>query len=341
MKALTSEISSEKGALAREIHLIDRPTGAPTADHFTIIESELPPLKAGEFFIRNEYLSIDPALRPPLSNGLTELNAPITNIAIGEVVASQNPKFKEGAIVAHRAGMRDIALSNGAYVRKIDVKDNEPIHWHLGALGFIGLTAYAGLFEIAKLRPGEIVFVSAAAGAVGSLAAQMAKLSGCYVIGSAGGAEKSDWLKDEVNLDAAIDYKSGELRKLLKSAAPDGIDVYFDNVGGDHLNAALPRMRLHGRVAVCGMISAYNNKGALSEGVTTLASILYKRVLLQAFIWEDHTILWPQFLTAMRAWLHNDQIKAPYTIVQGLEEAPNALAGLFTGKNHGKTLVEL
>lgn len=326
---------------ACEVHLVERPEGRPKPEQFAIVERELAPLRDGEFLIANKYLSIDPAMRPPLSNGLTPLNAPITNIAVGEVTASRRADFAVGDFVAHRQGMRDYALSTGEYCRKLDVDADEPLHWHLGPLGVSGMTAYAGLFDVASIRPGECVFVSAAAGAVGSLAAQMAKLSGCTVIGSAGGREKVDWLRSTAGLDAVIDYKDGVLRKLLKAAAPDGVDVYFDNVGGDHLDAALPRMRMYGRVAICGMISAYNNKGALSEGVKTLPSILYKRVTLRAFIWEDHKALFPQFQAAMRQWLQADAIKAPVTVVKGLENAPNALIGLFTGENLGKMIVEI
>ncbi|MEL7028492.1 MAG: NADP-dependent oxidoreductase [Pseudomonadota bacterium] len=328
-------------AVAREVHLVERPEGRPTPGQFAIVERQLPALRDGEFLIANKYLSIDPAMRPPLSNGLTPLNAPITNIAVGQITASNHEGFEIGNIVAHRQGMRDFAVSTGEYCRKLEVEEGEPLHWHLGPLGVSGITAYAGLFDVASIRPGERVFVSAAAGAVGSLAAQMAKLSGCTVIGSAGGPKKVEWLESTAGLDAVIDYKDGVLRKTLKAAAPDGIDVYFDNVGGEHLNAALPRMRLYGRVAICGMISAYNNKGALSDGVTTLPSILYKRVTLRAFIWEDHKALFPQFQAAMRKWLRNDAIKAPATVVTGLENAPNALIGLFTGENLGKMIVEI
>lgn len=325
---------------AREIHLVERPDGMPRHDQFVVAERALPAPRHGEFIIRNRYLSIDPAMRPPLSNGLTPLNAPIASLAVGEIVHSENPRFQVGAMVVHRAGLRDYTLSDGEHVDIVEVED-EPLHWHLGPLGFTGFTAYAGLFDVARIKPGEIIFVSAAAGAVGGMAAQIARLSGCTVIGSAGSPEKCAWLRDVARLDAVINYNQGPLRKSLREAAPKGIDVYFDNVGGEHLDAALPRMRMHGRVAICGMISAYNNKGALSEGVTTLATMMYNRITMRAYIWQDHVALWPQFLCAMRGWLGDGAIHAEETIFEGLESAPEALIGLFEGKNLGKMLVRL
>jgi len=326
---------------AREVHLVERPDGLPRPEQFAVVARALPAPRHGEFVIRNRFLSIDPALRPPLSNGMTPLQAPIASLAIGEVVVSENRHFPIGAMVVHRLGLRDFALSDGEQVDRLEPRPDEPLHWHLGPLGFTGFTAYAGLFDVARIKPGEIVFVSAAAGAVGSIAAQIAKRVGCRVIGSAGSPEKCAWLSDVAGLDAVINYRAGSLRKSLKAAAPDGIDVYFDNVGGEHLDAALPRMRMHGRVAVCGMISAYNNKGALSEGVTTLATMMYNRITMRAFIWQDHLALWPQFLAAMRGWLASGAIRAEETIHDGLEAAPEALIGLLTGKNLGKTLVRL
>jgi NADPH-dependent curcumin reductase CurA len=327
-------------AKARELHLIERPDGMPTPSQFNVVERELPPLEHGQILIRNRFLSIDPAMRPPLSNGLTPLNSPIMSLAIGEIVASRNTRFPVGQKVVHREGLRDLALSDGTHVDIVSVED-EPLHWHLGALGFTGFTAYAGLFDVARIKPGETVFVSAAAGAVGSVAAQIARLTGCRVIGSAGSADKCAWLRDKARLDQVVNYNEQPLRKSLKEAAPSGIDVYFDNVGGSHLDATLPRMRMHGRVAICGMISAYNNKGALSEGVTTLATMMYNRITMRAFIWQDHVTIWPQFLQAMRQWLANGDLVTEETIYHGLEKAPDALIALLSGKNLGKMLIQL
>jgi NADPH-dependent curcumin reductase CurA len=211
----------------------------------------------------------------------------------------------------------------------------------MSVMGLTGLTAYGGLLVIGALKEGENVFVSAAAGAVGSVAAQIAKIKGCYVIGSAGSDDKCRWLKNELGLDAVINYKSGELRTSLKAAAPKGIDVYFDNVGGEHLNAALPRMNALGRIAVCGMISAYNNFGAVSEPVTTLSNIIYNRVTIRGFVFYEFESKRAQFLSDMKGWIKDGRIKYRTTIANGIETAPNALIGLFTGANTGKMVVQL
>jgi NADPH-dependent curcumin reductase CurA len=212
---------------------------------------------------------------------------------------------------------------------------------YMSVLGLTGLTAYGGLLVIGALKEGENVFVSAAAGAVGSVAAQIAKIKGCYVVGSAGSADKCRWLKEDLGLDAVINYRVGELRSSLKAAAPKGIDVYFDNVGGEHLNAALPRMNALGRIAVCGMISAYNNHGAVSEPVTTLSNIIYNRVNIRGFVFYEFESKRAQFLSDMKGWLKAGRIKYRTTVLNGIESAPSALIGLFTGANTGKMVVQL
>lgn len=333
-------MSRLSGRTAREIHLRERPSGVPSLGQFAVVPRELAALRHGEFLVRNKLLSIDPAMRPPLSNGATRLDSAIASLALGEVIDSRNERFPAGVTVLHRQGLRDFAISDGGGANIIS-PGSEPLAWHLGPLGFTGFTAYAGLFEIAMLRPGETIFISAAAGAVGGIAAQIARQIGCRVIGSAGSEEKCEWLLSVAKVDAAINYNARPLRKSLKDAAPDGIDVYLDNVGGSHLEAVLPRMRPHGRVAICGMISAYNNKGALSEAVTTLPTMMYNRITMRAYIWEDHLRLWPQFSVAMQAWLRSGAVVAEDTIFTGLESAPQALIGLFEGKNLGKMIVQL
>ena len=237
-------------------------------------------------------------------------------------------------------GFREYFLSDGKGLSTLDA-DGMPLIAYMSVLGLTGLTAYGGLLIIGALKEGENVFVSAAAGAVGSVAAQIAKIKGCYVIGSAGSEEKCRWLKEELGLDAAINYKQGELRHSLKTAAPKGIDVYFENVGGEHLNAALPRMNALGRIAVCGMISAYNNFGAVSEPVTTLSNIIYNRVMIRGFVYYEFESKRAQFLEDMKGWLRQGRLKYRTTILQGIEQAPAALIGLFTGANTGKMVVQL
>jgi NADPH-dependent curcumin reductase CurA len=256
------------------------------------------------------------------------------------VLKSRNAAFKEGDHVESMHGFREHFLCDGKGLSKLDA-EGMPLVAYMSVLGLTGLTAYGGLLIIGALKEGENVFVSAAAGAVGSVAAQIAKIKGCYVIGSAGSDEKCRWLKEDLGLDAAINYKKGELRTSLKAAAPKGIDVYFENVGGEHLNAALPRMNALGRIAVCGMISAYNNFGAVSEPVTTLSNIIYNRVTLRGFVYYEFESKRAQFLKDMKEWIRQGRLKYRTTILQGIEQAPTALIGLFAGANTGKMVVQL
>jgi hypothetical protein len=237
-------------------------------------------------------------------------------------------------------GFREYFLSRGKGLSKLD-PDGMPLVAYMSVLGLTGMTAYGGLLVTAALKDGESVFVSAAAGAVGSVASQIAKIKGCHVIGSAGSDEKCRWLKEELGLDAVINYKKQELRSALKTAAPRGIDVYFDNVGGEHLNAALPRMNALGRIAVCGMISAYNNFGAISEPVTTLSNMIYNRLTMKGFVFYEFEPMRAQFLTDMKRWLKEGRVHYRTTVLQGIEQAPAALIGLFSGANTGKMLVQL
>jgi NADPH-dependent curcumin reductase CurA len=259
---------------------------------------------------------------------------------IGRVIKSRNPGFAEGDHVESMQGFREYFVSDGKGLTPLDA-DGMPLVAYMSVLGLTGLTAYGGLLIIGALKEGENVFVSAAAGAVGSVAAQIAKIKGCRVIGSAGSDEKCRWMKEELGLDAVINYKKGELRTSLKAAAPQGIDVYFENVGGEHLNAALPRMNALGRIAVCGMISAYNNFGAVSEPVTTLSNIIYNRVTIRGFVYYEFESKRAEFLEDMKNWIRQGRLKYRTTILQGLDQAPAALIGLFTGANTGKMVVQL
>jgi hypothetical protein len=324
---------------SREVHLIERPQGLPTPAQFRIVEANVPDPIDGQALIENIYMSVDPAMRPRLA-GQTPLNEAMMGGTIGRVVKSRHAAFKEGDYVESMCGFREYFVSDGKGLSKLDA-DGMPLVAYMSVLGLTGLTAYGGLLVIGALKDGENVFVSAAAGAVGSVAAQIAKIKGCYVIGSAGSDEKCRWLKEDLGLDAAINYKQGELRQALKAAAPKGIDVYFENVGGEHLNAALPRMNALGRIAVCGMISAYNNFGAVSEGVTTLSNMIYNRITMRGFVVYEFESKRAQFLKDMKGWIKDGRIKYRTTIQQGIERAPAALIGLFTGANTGKMLVQL
>jgi NADPH-dependent curcumin reductase CurA len=324
---------------SREVHLIERPQGLPVPAQFRIVETEIADPADGQVLVQNIYMSVDPAMRPRLA-GPTALNEAMMGGTIGRVLKSRNAAFNEGDHVESMNGFREYFVSDGKGLSKLDA-DGMPLVAYMSVLGLTGLTAYGGLLVIGALKDGENVFVSAAAGAVGSVAAQIAKIKGCYVIGSAGTDEKCRWLKEDLGLDVAINYKKGELRASLKAAAPKGIDVYFENVGGEHLNAALPRMNALGRIAVCGMISAYNNFGAVSEPVTTLSNMIYNRVMMRGFVFYEFESQRAKFLEDMKGWIKQGRMKYRTTIVQGIEQAPTALIGLFTGANTGKMVVQL
>lgn len=325
---------------SREIHLVSQPQGLPSADHFELVETRVPDPDDGEVLVRNRWMSVDPAMRPRLSNGQQAINTVMSGGSIGTVVASKNQTFKEGDVVQHGSGWRDYYLSNGSDLDPLSAGDfAETLYMHV--LGTTGFTAWGGMLITGELKDGENVFVSAAAGAVGSVAAQIAKIKDCYVIGSAGSDQKCEWLKDELGLDVAINYREGVLRRNLKTAAPHGLDVYFDNVGGEHLDAAIPRMNVFGRIPICGMISAYNNFGAISTGVTTLSNMVYQRITMKGFVVWDFNDRKDEFLDDMRGWLQAGQMRYEETVFHGIEAAPAALIGLFTGANTGKALVKL
>jgi NADPH-dependent curcumin reductase CurA len=324
---------------SKEVHLLERPQGLPTPSQFGIVETDVADPVAGELLVENVYMSVDPAMRPRLA-GQTPLNEAMGGGAIGRILKSRHAIFKEGDYVESMQGFRQYFISQGKGLSKLD-PDGMPLPAYMSVLGLTGMTAYGGLLVTAALKDGENVFVSAAAGAVGSIVAQIAKIKGCYVIGSAGSDDKCRWLREELGVDAAINYKTVELRTALKAAAPRGIDVYFDNVGGEHLNAALPRMNALGRIAVCGMISAYNNFGAISEPVTTLSNMIYNRLTMKGFVFYEFEPLRAQFLADMKRWLKEGRIHYRTTILQGIEQAPAALIGLFNGTNTGKMLVQL
>lgn len=323
--------------ISREVHLLERPEGVPKREHFHIVETQVNDAGDGEVLVQNLLMSVDPAMRPRLA-AQTPLNAAMEGGAIGRVVQSNHPAFNEGDHVHSLCGFREFFVSDGAQLTRIE-PDGLPLSAYLGVLGMNGLTAYGGLLVIGALQEGENVFVSAAAGAVGSIAVQIAKLKRCFVIGSAGSDDKCLWLRNDLRVDVAINYKRQKLRHALKDAAPKGIDVYFDNVGGEHLNAALPRMNPLGRIPVCGMISAYNNFGSLSEPVTTLSNLIYNRITMRGFVVYEFESLREQFLADMKGWIRTGKMKYRETILDGIDQAPNALIGLFSGANTGKMLV--
>ena len=324
---------------SREIHLVRRPEGLPTVDEFSMVERDVAEPAEGNVLVQNLYMSVDPAMRPRLSVG-QELGEAMGGGALGRVVQSRNPAFAEGDLVTNRFGFREYFVSDGKGLSKLDPDPDLPVTAYMNALGNPGFTAYGGLLHIAQLKDGEKVFVSTAAGAVGSIAVQIAKLHGCFVVGSTGSDEKVRWLLDEAHIDAAINYKTQPIRKALREAAPEGIDVYFDNVGGETLDAALAVMKPLGRVAVCGMISGYNERGSRAP-VYNLSNIIYGRINLRGFVATDFPHLYDEFKTNMTAWLKDGRVKTQETVMEGIENAPAALVGLMNGVNSGKMLVRL
>jgi NADPH-dependent curcumin reductase CurA len=323
----------------REIHLARRPEGAPAVEDFRLVECPVPDIEDGQVLIRQLYMSVDPAMRPRLTAGY-ELDQVMAGGALGRIVQSRNGDFAEGDLVRNPLGFREYAIADGRGLAKLAPEPDLPLTAYMSVLGGTGFTAYGGLLEIGKLKDGEQVFVSTAGGAVGSIAAQIAKLKGCYVVGSTGSDEKAAWLRDEAGLDAVINYKTTPIRQGVKAAAPNGLDVYFDNVGGDHLDAALASMNTLGRVAVCGMISGYNQPGSRSA-VHNLSNIIYARINIRGFVATDFMHLRPQFEADMRAWLKEGKIKWRETVLDGIAEAPHAMVGLMQGENIGKMLVRL
>ncbi len=322
---------------SREIHLVARPKGMPVPADFAVVDVDVPPTGEGEIKVQTLIMSVDPYMRPRL-NVDQPLNAPLLGGGIGRVIESRNPKFQEGQLVRQGVGFREVHVSDGKGMSVLNRDPALPLSVYMHALGGTGITAYGGLLEIGKLKDGEQVVVSTAGGAVGSVVAQIAKIKGCHVVGITGADDKVAWLREEAGIDAVINYKTQNLPEALKAAAPKGIDVYFENVGGAQLDAALPLMNLHGRVPVCGMISTYNGGG---EGVRNLFNLIYKRVRMEGFVATDFAHLNAAFMGDMTGWLKSGQIKYQETVLNGFERAPEGLIGLFEGRNTGKMLINV
>ena len=329
--------------ISREIRLVARPRGLPDEDLFEIAETPIHDPGEGQLLVRNAYFSVDPYMRPRM-NDVRSYVAPftlgeaMTGGAVGQVAASRNSAFQEGDWVLHQLGWREWALSDGTGMRKVETGD-APISTSLGVLGMPGFTAYYGLFELGQPEPGETVFVSGAAGAVGSAAGQMAKIAGCRVLGCAGSTEKIAWLR-ELGFDHAFDYRQSTLRDAAAQAAPDGIDIYFDNVGGDQLEAAIGALRTRGRVVACGSMSRYNDVEA-APGPRNMFMVVTKRLRIQGYIISDHYDRFPEFFERAREWVREGRLRYRETVVEGIENAPKAFLGLFRGENIGKMLVKV
>jgi len=330
---------------SQQIELASRPNGVPTVSNFKTNTVELAEIKNGEILVRNRWMSVDPYMRGRMKEGDSyvpafEIGEPLEGGCIGEVVESRHDKFNKGDFVLGNLGWREYWKSTGTGVVVVD-PDLAPVQTYLGALGMTGMTAWVGLNKIAELKSGSTVFVSAASGAVGSIVCQLAKAKGCRVIGSAGRPEKIKWLKDKVGIDAVINYKqTDDLAGELAKHAPDGIDVYFDNVGSEHLEAAIEVMKDFGCCVECGMISTYNTTEP-PAAPRNLFKLIAKRIRMQGFIVRDHMRDRNDFVQEMASLIKADKVIWEETVAEGLDHAAEAFIGLFEGDNLGKQLVRL
>jgi len=328
----------------RQFRLAARPVGMPKRSDWTFAEERVAEPSEGELLVKVLYISLDPAMRgwmneaksyvPPV--GIGEV---MRALAVGRVIASRHPGFATGDFVSGSFGVQEYALSNGKGVTQVDTRI-APLPLHLSTLGMSGMTAYFGLLEIGRPKPRDTVVVSAAAGAVGSLVGQIAKIKGCRAVGIAGGAEKCRYIVDELGFDAAIDYKREDVKKALQAHCPKGIDVYFDNVGGDILDTALTRLARGARIVICGAISQYNNTGPI-KGPGNYRSLLVNRASMTGFLVFDYAERYGQGAREMAGWLAAGKLKSREDIVEGLETFPDALLRLFNGENFGKLMLKL
>ncbi|RZU48301.1 hypothetical protein EV385_0014 [Krasilnikovia cinnamomea] len=328
-----------------EVRLAARPHGWPTRETFEFAETKVPDPGPGQVLVRNLLMSVDPYMRGRMDDRESyvapyEVGKPLEGGAVGEVVASGDERIKPGTTVLHGLGWRDYALLDAKHVNPVD-PSVAPLGAYLGVLGMPGLTAYAGLFETAEFKPGDVVFVSSAAGAVGQVVGQLAKLKGAgRVVGSAGSAAKVAYLTDELGFDAAFDYHDGPVRDLLGAAAPDGIDVYFDNVGGEHLEAAIGAMHVHGRITICGMISVYNATEP-TPAPRNLPMLISKRLTMRGMLVRDHAKLQGRFLAEIAPLLAEGGLRNRETVHEGLAQAPEAFLAMLRGDGVGKHLIRI
>ncbi|MEV6279831.1 NADP-dependent oxidoreductase [Nocardia sp. NPDC051832] len=329
----------------QQVRLAERPTGLPTADTWTVTTTELPELGAGEILVKISFISLDPAMR----GWLNDVRSYLPPVGIGEVmraldiatvIESTHPDFAVGDTVSGTFGVTEYAISNGRGVQRVDLSLAPGPTW-LGALGIPGMTAYFGLLEVGKLRAGDTVLVSAAAGAVGSVAGQIAKAEGATVIGIAGGAEKCRMLTEELGFDAAIDYRAGDVLRQLRTVAPDGIDLYFDNVGGEILDAALANLRRGARIVLCGAISAYNEQKP-PPGPSRYMSLLVFRASMTGFVVFDYADRYPEAGARLAQWLADGRLQTREHIVEGdVSQFGDTLNMLFSGANTGKLVLAI
>jgi NADPH-dependent curcumin reductase CurA len=328
-----------------QIRLASRPSGWVTEDNFTLTEEAVPDVEDGKLLVRNIFMSVDPYMRGRMND--TKSYVPSFQIGevlqagvVGEVIASKNDNFSAGDYVTGMLGWENFSITDGAQLRKV-TPSAVPLSYHLGVLGMPGMTAYVGLFTIANTKPDDQVFVSAASGAVGSVVGQLAKIHGCRVSGCAGSDDKVSMLTDELGYDAAFNYRTSQsLPASIKEVCPDGIDVDFENVGGDIFEAVLWSMRDFGRIALCGMIANYNDE-QLQPGPRGMMAIIGRRLTIRGFIVSDHPDACQEYVAKASAWLADGTMTYHETIAEGIENAPKAFIDLLNGRNTGKQIVQL
>lgn len=328
---------------SREIHLVSRPHGIPTPANFKLERVELEPISGQQVLVRNLFMSVDPYMRGRMNEDKSyvppfALNQPLAGGAVGEIVESRTKEFMPGDVVISDFGWRECFVALPGELHHVS-REAEPLSVYLGALGMTGMTAWAGL-KLGEVKSGEVIFISGAAGAVGNVAGQLAKLRGCKVIGSAGSMEKVEFLREECGFDIAFNYRIAPVLEQLKREAPDGIDVYFDNVGGETLEAALSVLRLHGRIIACGGISGYNQEKP-QPGPNNLFNITAKRLTMKGLIVRDWLDRQAEFEEEVGRLLRAGRLKNRETVVAGIENAVDAFIGLFAGQNIGKLVVKL
>jgi NADPH-dependent curcumin reductase CurA len=329
--------------MSREIRLASRPKGLPTAADFTLAQTELASLQDQQVLVRNLFMSVDPYMRGRMNDAKSyvppfELGKPLDGGAVGEVIESRAKEFKPGDAVTSNFGWREYFMASPKELHPVS-REVQPLSVYLGALGMTGMTAWVGL-NLVEVKAGDVVFISGAAGAVGSVAGQLAKLRGCRVIGSAGSAGKVKFLREECGFDVAFDYKVNPVLEQLNLEAPDGVDVYFDNVGGETLEAALSALRVHGRIIACGGISGYNEEKP-RPGPSNLFNMTTKRLTMKGLIVRDWLDRQGEFEKEVGDYFRAGKLKNKETVVEGIDKAAGAFIGLFAGKNIGKMVVKL
>lgn len=329
----------------KQLLFVKRPQGEADASTWSLVTNPIPEIKEGEILVKQHYVSLDPAMRGWMNEGKSYIEPMAIGLvmragSVGEVVAAKNhPNFKVGDYVSGFGGVQQYAVSDGNGLYAVDPK-LAPLPTYIGTLGMPGMTAYFGILEVGKIKEGDVVVVSGAAGAVGSIVGQIAKIKGCTVIGIAGGADKCKYIVEELGFDGAIDYKNEDVKSRLKEECPKGLDVYFDNVGGEILDCALANLRMNARIVICGAISQYNNKTAI-KGPSNYLSLLVNRATMQGMVVFDWASRYGEAAVAMGTWLAQGKLKSREAIYDGIENFPQTYNRLFSGEKLGKLVLKV